>query len=203
MAEAQNNSKRVTELMSDPRSFATPRPAPKAPHHSSYITTTQRLRDRPVSEEEMSDVVKDGLGKEYTHSLPAPPQSVLVEQQGGLEYGSVPETGDSLSFVESPLPIMASQDFSRPRPREVSTTQTLPSLYDVSTSVPRYDAHSALFSPASRYPMTERPESGSTVGAALGSGKRERESLWGRRLSVKGRGAPALPRGVSDESQHG
>ena len=206
MAESRNNSRRVTELMSDPRSFASPRPAPRAPPHSSYVTTTERLRGRPVSEEEMSDLMTDGLGKDYLRGPPVTSDSILLVRQSGLEYGEPPESGnppDKVSFVDSPLPITASQDFSRPPTRGISTTQTLPSLYDVSTAVPRYNADSELFSPASRYPITERPESGSTVGAALGSGRRVRESLWGRRLSVRGRGAPVLPRGVSDESQNG
>lgn len=190
--------------MADPSSFATPRPAPRAPGpRKGYRTTSQRLQ---------TTVSDDSEEREYLSNLPPPPSG---------NWGQAPGS----SYAESPLPLTApttataSQDFSRPprsplRPRYESTTQTLPSLYDPPTGAERFDGsqygtirytgRSEDFSPTSRYPATERPDSEAVVGTALGSGRRSRDSLWGKRLSggkVHTRGAPALPRGVSEESQ--
>jgi len=167
--------------------------------------------------------------QEYLHNLPSRPGSMPDSYGDRESYISTAHQSQMLStarpsqiqssytysYVQSPVPLTASQDFSQPRP--TSGIQTLPSLYEPPTGAARYTAgadsemyipprgsvgytsrDSEMLSPASKYPITERPVSEDDVGAALGSARRPGESLWGRRLS--GRTGTPLPRSVSEES---
>ncbi|KAK1923286.1 hypothetical protein DB88DRAFT_494496 [Papiliotrema laurentii] len=116
------------------------------------------------------------------------------------------------SQVKLPSPLR--QDFSRPRPD--STAHTLPSLYEPPAGAPTfrettYTSYSAatdnahdrysssdrpetLLSLPSRYAAAERHSTASTIGAALGSGRRTDQNFWSRQE------LPPVPRSVSHES---
>jgi hypothetical protein len=180
--------KRETELITDPMSFAMPRPAPKAPGEPTYSTTQQRLRNKSMSDSDSERAVTMRPGR-----------TLIVSNA----------TDDDISSPDTPprnpakafSPKTPSQDFSQPRP--FSDAYTLPSLYEPPTGAPTFRGTTysvqtdetrpeTLMSPTSRYPATDR---GSTIGAALGSGRKADGDYWSRQE------LPPIPHSVSEESQ--
>lgn len=216
---SSKDSRRDTEYLADPETFAAPRPAPK-PSGLRYTTTSERLQNRQDSADSIS--VYNGSGDDE----PLPPPRVLVgpgESEARHSFGPilssstesfmdengspkappqaylashlVPQTQTKTGTLALALAHTHSIDFSAAAsPTEVrapsfTDTRTLPSLYEPRTGAERYTHVSEEpVSPESRYPMTGRPASDATIGAALGSG---RMAEWNRanRESV-----PDIPR---------
>ncbi|ORX40878.1 hypothetical protein BD324DRAFT_26100 [Kockovaella imperatae] len=192
-SEKEKDAKRVTELMNDPKSFRSPRPAPKAPSIDDwrYTTTQDRMRARKAdSDDSLSGQsgmsARQVLLEIHQSPIPTPGYStdgrLLVHES---QYDDDPLEGEDHqesnrgawaggSGPNAPL----STDFSQPRPFSASDVQTLPSLYEPQTGATRFTNTSLLtgdatqMSPDSRYPATEAGRGGSMIGETLGTGNR-------------------------------
>jgi hypothetical protein len=204
---SSKDGRRDTEYLADPETFAAPRPAPKPSglRYTTTSERLQARQDGADSISFYNGEGEDeplppprvlvGHGEsEAVHSFgpilspssdsfmdengspKAPPQAYLASH---LAPQSQSQTGPLALF----LPHTHSIDFSAAaspigRAPSFTETRTLPSLYEPQTGAQRYTHVSEEpVSPESRYPMTERPGSDATIGAALGSG---RMAEWNR-----------------------
>lgn len=191
--------KRETELITDPMSFATPRPAPKAPAPESPYTPLAgggqgakgkgRLRKDNAKNNTSADRLQARNGADIDDDLEHDSDSTLVvpTQRSMSRNNSDDSIPDSMPLPSHDgkyaiaTPRTPGQDFSQPRP--YSEIGTLPSLYEPPTGAPTFrgtmhsgytdsvhpDRPETLLSPRSHYLTTERYSRGSTIGAALGS----------------------------------
>jgi hypothetical protein len=157
--------KRETDFITDPLSFADPRPAPKVPPVAqsarkrdtndslAYTTTQQRLKARGTvydsdDESELVSAVMPGrklivsnAGPDSDGSMTSPdtpkrPHGVL---KNGADHNAHPvhATRPAQGAHAGTIePVTARQDFSQHRP--YSEAATLPSLYDPPTGAPTY-----------------------------------------------------------------
>ena len=154
--------KRETEFITDPLSFADPRPAPKVPvvpqasrkrdtnDSLAYTTTQQRLKPRGTAydsddESKLVSAVMPGrtlivsnAGPDSDSSLTSPD----TPPRRGVLKNAAPARAKGTEGARRPQappsaePVTAGQDFSQPRP--YSDAATLPSLYDPPTGAPPY-----------------------------------------------------------------
>ena len=157
--------KRQTEFIIDPKSFATPRPAPRPIRTSGPVSTAggpSRLRRDTSSRLYVRNDVSDA----ESDSTLVPPA-----RDGGDDSIQV-QRPDAGTPRTPHTPRTARQDFSQPRPY---SSHTLPSLYDPPTGAPTYrgttysgytegTAMTGGVSPTSDYRPTERYSRASSQG---------------------------------------
>ena len=165
--------KRQTEFIIDPKSFATPRPAPRPIRTSGPVSTAggpggprgpSRLRKGTSSRLYVRNDVSDG----ESETTLVPPT-----RDGGDDSIQVHTRRPDAGTPRTPrTPRTARQDFSQPRSY---SSHTLPSLYDPPTGAPTYrgttysgytegTAMTGGVSPTSDYPHTERYSRASSQG---------------------------------------